>query len=60
MEYAKWTLIIVGVVILLMGIMGAIPTVQDMFGVPDPIWHAALKIIIGLVAIAVGVMEKKG
>jgi len=30
-----------------------------LFDVVDPPWHAALKIIIGLVAIAVGVMEKK-
>lgn len=56
MQYAKWTLIIVGIVILLMGILGLVP---DLTIGTEPEWHAALKILIGLVAIAVGFMEKK-
>ena len=56
MQYAKWTLIIVGIVVLLMGISGLVPDVT--IGT-EPEWHAALKILIGLVAIAVGFMEKK-
>jgi len=56
MRYAKPVLIIVGIIVLLMGILGAATV---LFDVVDPPWHAALKIIIGLVAIAVGVMEKK-
>lgn len=54
--YAKWTLIIVGLIVLVMGIWGLVGTYA---GVTDPQWHAALKIVVGLVAVAVGFMEKK-
>jgi hypothetical protein len=54
--YAKWTLIIVGILVLIMGIAGW-PGVSEMATEPD--WHAILKIIVGLVAIVVGFMEKK-
>lgn len=56
MGYAKWTLIIVGFVVLIMGIAG-LPGVSDIATEPD--WHAYLKIVIGIVAVAVGLMEKK-
>lgn len=56
MGYAKWTLIIVGILVLIMGIAGLLP---DVTMGTEPEWHAALKIIIGLVAIAIGFMEKK-
>lgn len=57
MNYTKITLIVVGLIVLLMGIWGAVaPGWQD---VTDPMWHAALKIVVGLVAIIVGLMEKK-
>jgi len=56
MGYAKWTLIIVGLIVLVMGIWGLVGTYA---GVTDPQWHAALKIVVGLVALAVGFMEKK-
>ncbi|MCW3980748.1 MAG: hypothetical protein NWF11_04670 [Candidatus Bathyarchaeota archaeon] len=56
MGYAKWTLIIVGFVILIMGIAG-LPGVSEVATEPD--WHAYLKIVIGIVAVAVGLMEKK-
>ena len=56
MGYARPVLIVVGIVVLLMGILGLIPGLE--MGT-EPEWHAAFKIIIGLVAIAVGVMEKK-
>ena len=55
MHYTKWTLIIVGVIILVMGIAG-LPVVSDMGTEPD--WHAILKIIIGVVAIAVPFLDK--
>ena len=55
MNYTKWTLIIVGVIILVMGIAG-LPGVSDMGTEPD--WHAILKIIIGVVAIAVPFLDK--
>ena len=56
MGYAKWTLIVVGLIVLVMGIWGLAGTYA---GVTDPQWHAILKIIVGLVAVAVGFMEKK-
>ena len=56
MQLTKWTLIIVGVILLVMGIAG-LPGVSDMGIEPD--WHAILKIVIGLVAIAVPFLDKK-
>jgi uncharacterized membrane protein len=56
MGYAKWTLIVVGLIVLVMGIWGLAGTYA---GVTDPQWHAVLKIIVGLVAVVVGFMEKK-
>ena len=56
MGYAKWTLIVVGLIVLVMGIWGLAGTYA---GVTDPQWHAVLKIIVGLVAVIVGFMEKK-
>lgn len=56
MQLTKWTLIIVGLILLVMGIAG-LPGVSDMGSEPD--WHAVLKIIIGLVAIAVPFFDKK-
>jgi len=56
MGYAKWTLIVVGLIVLVMGIWGLAGTYA---GVADPQWHAVLKIIVGLIAIAVGVIDKK-
>ena len=56
MNYTKITLIVVGLIVLLMGIWGLAGTYA---GVTDPQWHAVLKIIVCLVAVAVGFMEKK-
>jgi hypothetical protein len=56
MGYAKWTLIVVGLIVLVMGIWGLAGTYA---GVTDPQWHAVLKIIVGLVAVTVGFMERK-
>lgn len=55
MHLTKWTLIIVGAIVLVMGIAG-LPGVSDMGSEPE--WHAILKIIIGAVAIAVPFLEK--
>ena len=55
LHYTKWTLVIVGVIVLVMGIVG-LPGVSDMGTEPD--WHAILKIIIGVVAIAVPFLDK--
>jgi len=56
MQLTKWTLIIVGISLVVMGIAG-LPGVSDMGTEPD--WHAILKIVIGLVAIAVPFLDKK-
>jgi uncharacterized membrane protein YczE len=56
LNYTKWTLIIVGLIVLVMGIAG-LPGVSDLGTEPD--WHAVLKIIIGIVAVIVALLEKK-
>jgi len=48
-------LMIVGFIVLIMGILGAIPDLE--IGT-EPIWHAILKIIIGLVAIILAYINK--
>jgi hypothetical protein len=55
MKYCKWTLIIVGLIVLVMGVAG-LPGVSDMGTEPD--WHAVLKILIGIAALVVAYMEK--
>jgi len=55
-KYCKLTLIIVGVLLLVMGIAG-LPGISDMGTEPE--WHAVLKIIIGVVAVVIALMEKK-
>ena len=52
----KTTLIAVGVIVLLMGILGLVPGLN--IG-SEPPWHAGLKIVVGLVAIAVPFMNKE-
>ena len=56
MQYCKITLIIVGALLAIMGVAG-LPGVSDMGTEPD--WHAILKIIIGIVAVIIALMEKK-
>jgi hypothetical protein len=56
MNLTKWTLIIVGLIVLVMGIAG-LPGVSDLGTEPD--WHAVLKIIIGIVAVVVPFVDKK-
>lgn len=56
MKYCKLTLIIVGILLLVMGIAG-LPGVSDMGTEPE--WHAVLKIIIGIGAVVIALMEKK-
>lgn len=52
---SKTFLIILGVAIVVMGIMGLTVVIS---GVEDPAWHAVLKIVVGLIAIGVGVADK--
>jgi len=55
LHYTKWTLIIVGAIVLVMGVAG-LPGVSTMGTEPD--WHAVLKIIVGAVAMAVPFLDK--
>jgi len=49
---------IVGLIVLVMGILGALPDdILDMG--TEPIWHAILKIIIGIVAIGLAYINKE-
>ncbi|MBU7012596.1 MAG: hypothetical protein HXS46_18090 [Theionarchaea archaeon] len=48
---SKMVLMIVGIIVLLMGILGLVPSLDY---ASEPSWHAVLKIIIGLVALYVG------
>lgn len=51
-------LMIVGLIVLVMGILGALPDdILDMG--TEPIWHAILKIIIGIVAIGLAYINKE-
>jgi hypothetical protein len=52
----KITLIIVGVLVLVMGVMGAIPALA--IG-SEPLWHAFVKIAVGVISILVGAIAKK-
>jgi len=56
LNYCKWTLIIVGAIMVVMGIAG-LPGVSDMGTEPD--WHAVLKIVIGIVAVFIALMPNK-
>lgn len=47
---------VVGVIVLLMGILGW-PGLLDI--ATEPMWHAALKIIVGLVVIVLGYINKE-
>jgi hypothetical protein len=52
----KYTCIILGLVVALMGVAGLIPSWE--LGT-EPMWHAIAKIIIGLVAIVIPFVDKK-
>jgi len=53
---SKTTLLVVGVVLLLMGIAGLIPSWEL---ATEPAWHAWVKILIGVVSIGVSVSDKE-
>jgi len=55
MPSSKTVLMIIGVVVLLMGIAGLVPSL--MMGT-EPQWHAALKVVIGAYGAYVGYTEK--
>jgi uncharacterized membrane protein YbaN (DUF454 family) len=54
-KLARIALVVIGLMTLVMGILGATTV---MYGVVDPMWHAVFKIIIGLIAVGIGLVEK--
>jgi hypothetical protein len=54
MVKSKLVLMIVGLIVLIMGIAGLL----DIGMGTEPQWHAILKILVGLAAIALGYMDK--
>jgi len=53
---SKNALIVLGILVLVMGLAALFFTYFD---VKDPVWHAVLKIIVGIAAIGIGVSDKK-
>lgn len=51
---SKIVLMVLGIIIILMGILGLL----DIGMATEPSWHAVLKIIIGLIALVLGYMDK--
>ena len=52
----KITLIVISILLIIMGILGAIPGID--IGT-EPIWHAIVKIVIGLVGLFVAMMVRE-
>ncbi len=52
----KITLILISIVITLMGVLGLIPAIG--LG-SEPVWHAIVKIVIGLIGLYVALRAKK-
>jgi len=52
---SKTTLMIVGLLVLVMGILALIPSAN---WTADPVWYAIVKIIIGLVSLGVAAADK--
>ncbi len=52
----KVSLIIVGILVLVMGVMAVIPALS--IGT-EPIWHAIVKMVVGAVAVIIGILAKK-
>ncbi len=53
---ARVSLIVVGILVLVMGVMAVIPSLA--IGT-EPMWHAITKMVIGVVAVIIGIMSKK-
>ena len=53
---SKSFLMIVGVLLLLMGIAGMIPSLTI---ATEPMWHAVVKVLIGIVSIWVSAADKR-
>ncbi|MEA2016024.1 MAG: hypothetical protein U9O59_04905 [Actinomycetota bacterium] len=53
---AKVSLIIVGILVLVMGVMAVIPALS--IGA-EPMWHAIVKMVVGVAAVIIGIVAKK-
>lgn len=51
----KIALIVVGLLIILMGILALVPGIEM---ATEPVWHAFLKIIVGVAAIWIGCLKE--
>lgn len=54
---SRTVLMIVGIVAVLMGIAGLVPAWTL---ATEPAWHAVVKIIVGIIAVAVAASDKTG
>lgn len=53
---SKITLIIVGIIVTVMGVLAIIPGIA--LG-SEPVWHSVVKIVIGIIAIIIGAADKR-
>jgi len=53
---SKIALIILGILVAAMGVLAVIPGIA--LG-SEPLWHSIVKIVIGIIAIIIGVADKK-
>ncbi len=53
---SKTVLLIVGIIVILMGIAGLVPSWTM---ASEPFWHAILKIVVGIIAVGVSIADKK-
>ncbi|OFW61994.1 MAG: hypothetical protein A2Z35_04525 [Actinobacteria bacterium RBG_19FT_COMBO_36_27] len=59
---SKVTLIIIGILVLAIGVLGAFPALAAVIPVTlgtEPLWYAIVKIALGLIAIIVGIATKR-
>ena len=54
---SRTVLMIVGIVMVLMGIAGLVP---GWTMATEPAWHAVVKIVVGIVAVAVAAADRSG
>jgi uncharacterized membrane protein SirB2 len=52
---SKTMLMIVGVLVLVMGILALIPSIE---WATEPTWHAIVKIVVGLISLGVAAADK--
>jgi hypothetical protein len=50
-----WLLVILGLIVVIMGILGFLNKPIE-FTPKEPVWHAALKVIVGLIIVYIGLV----